>query len=350
MTGSSVKDSPAKDSLMADSALFFPAGAKLVALPSWEQPRLLLEQGSIPSLWRTSNFYPAFRPAARAFKTALRLKTALRFGEAREVPPGDWALGAFVAPVLPGVTSAALLVGTPGPVQKLTVQLWRGDAVVGYLKYGASAAACERLAREHKVLSSLPPDTGPKPLKHGAFGRGAALVTEAVPGRALPARLPPPADVRVFLQGLEKQERCQLNAHPSVQRLLSRDKAGVEKWLQVLGRALSSHLPARRLCPVELIKGRYGTASRYRLGIWRRRGAALPRPGFLLLAGCHAALPLVALTRSRPTPLGQLAHDLPEPEAEAFVRLAAFHAYVQALDDGHAETAPLQAWRLEVFR
>ena len=336
------------DDPIVSSALFFPPGTKLVALPSWEKPRLLLERRSAPELWRVSSFYPAFRPAARAFKTALRLKTALRFGEVREVPSDNWALGAFVEPVLPGVTSVALLIGTPGPAQKLTAQLWRGETVVGYLKYGATPAACARLDREYRVLSSLPPDTGPKPLKHGAFGKGAALVTEAVPGQALPARLPVSADARAFLKRLEREERRSLAIHPAVVRLLERDRATVAPWLQGLDRDYPLAYQHGDFAPWNLLRD---SAGKVRAIDWEY-GDAEGLPYLDLAYYCLQVGTLLqrwSPQRAKNYAVKQLSEELPPPEAEAFVKLAAFHAYVQALDDGHAESVPLQAWRREVW-
>ena len=67
--------------LQADSVswfLFFNANERVLALPSWSAPRILIVSRSAQQRWRDSAaFYPALRLRAKVVKTALRLLVAL---------------------------------------------------------------------------------------------------------------------------------------------------------------------------------------------------------------------------------------------------------------------------------
>src|SRR5436190_16094205 len=99
----------------------FPTGSRVLALPSWDSPRLYFSaRDGAAGRWTDSALYPAFRFLARGYRLMLRTKAAAGLLKAR-VTDTEWALGEFVKDLLPPIASVAVLVGTPGPAQKTTV-------------------------------------------------------------------------------------------------------------------------------------------------------------------------------------------------------------------------------------
>ena len=267
---------------------------------------------------------------------------------AKRPPAAAGRSASSFAPVLPGVTSAALLVGTPGPAQKLTVQLRRGGQVVGYLKYAEKLAARDRLAREHQVLSVLPLGVGPEVLKFGAFGEGTALVTAAVPGKALPARLPASADVEGLLSRLARPEQRAIDAFPCVQEMRAYAPELVEPWVQALGGSPWPLVYHHGDCtPWNLLRDADGEL---RAIDWEYGTAE----GLPYLDAVYFTLQVASLiyrwpaSRAKASALETLG-ALPPAQAEAFVNLTALYAHLQASRDGHAPDTPLQRWRRDVW-
>ncbi len=93
-----------------------------------------------------------------------------------------------------------MLVGTAGPAQKLIVQLWNQSEIVGYLKYGESAAAKDHIIREAGILKGLPSGLGPTLLKCGPLENGLALVLTAVHGQPINAQLPVEDKILLLLE------------------------------------------------------------------------------------------------------------------------------------------------------
>jgi hypothetical protein len=184
-----------------DWEAFFPPRTPVLALPSWESPRLYMPAQGFLRRWNGSSFYPAWRPLARLYRLWLRARATVGLVPVRITRSGSWPFGAFIEEALAPVASAAVLVGTPGPTQKITIQLWDGcGKVVGYLKYGEKAAACSRLQWEYHILSVLPKGAGPMALSYGSLGDGMALCLSPVPGKR-PGFRPSGRTARYTLKG-----------------------------------------------------------------------------------------------------------------------------------------------------
>ena len=108
---------------MLDWTIFYPPGTGVLALPNWRSPRLYLPTQSLAQRWDDSAMYPAFRILARVYRLSLRASAAIGLGEVRRVQSSSWPLGEFVGEMFPEAVSAVTLVGTPGPTQKITVQV-----------------------------------------------------------------------------------------------------------------------------------------------------------------------------------------------------------------------------------
>jgi hypothetical protein len=328
--------------------LFLPPHARVLALPSAGRPRVYLASESAAQRWRHSGMYPAFRWTSRTFRVALRLKAALGLNRTRPNPSADWALGEFLQDCLPHVKATVVSLGTPGPAQKVTVQLWDGKRVVGYLKYGEAPAAMARLEQENAVLSELSQAFGPRVLKYDSLANGMALVTTPVFGKVVPTRVPPAANVRQFLEALEQPVSFPVDRHPWIQTLRGEHAKVVEPWLEPL---------AQRVWPVVVQHGDFAPWNVFQLAggqvqaiDWEYGNCQ----GFPYLDLTYYLLQVTALInrwspkRARAYVTNYLhkglAYGLSGKCAQSIVKLSSHNAYLQTSKDGQGEGNTRVLW------
>ena len=333
---------------------FFPPRTPVLALPSWSSPRLYLPARGPLGRWRESSFYPASRLRGRAYRLLLRAGAAAGVGRTRIVRSGEWSLGNFAREALPVAESAAVLAGEPSPVQKITARLLdaRGE-VVGYVKYAEQGPARRLLRREHSMLSRLPTGVGPTPLRYGPLGEGEALLTTPLPGRHLPAALPPEKGVSVFVRRLVVSPPVPLEAHPWVRNIRRRSGLDLDPWLETLeGRGWPIVVQHGDLAPWNMLKSPGGA-----LGAVDWEYGSLE--GFPHLDTAHFMLQVSVLVhRWRPGKATEFAAryfgskeggGLDVAEARTMVRLAAHDVYLKHLEDGYARDPELRRWLRAVW-
>lgn len=331
------------------AAIFLPANSRVLALPNASRPRLYLTSESVTQRWRHSALYPAFRWTARSYRVALRLKAALGLGRTYLNSSADYALGELLQDCLPGARAAAVSLGTPGPAQKITVQLWKEAQVAGYLKYAESVAAVARLEQEYKVLNALPAGAGPSILKYVGFAKGMVLITSPVTGNAVTACLPLGPRLRGYLNALLLNTSWPLEQHPWIVKMRERFGSTLDEWLEPLtGRTWPAVFHHGDFAPWNVLHTSGGKLA----AIDWEYGSA---QGFPHLDAAYYLLQVAALMRRWPARRARayaarhLSADLGHAQADALVRLAAFVAYHEALSDGHESVAPLQMWRRTVW-
>lgn len=341
--------------MTVDWSLFFPPGARVLALPDWRRPRLYLPAQRFGKRWGASSFYPAFRLPARLYRLALRSKAATGLGEVRTARPDGWILGEFVRDALPGAASATVLVGTPGPAQKITARIEDKEGkVLGFLKYAEKVAARSRLRRERHVLQAISEGLAPKALGYGILGAGEALLTSPISGKRLPATLPPATDAAHFLTSLTVSPPIALEDHPWVKGACRQDgKDAINACFEVL---------ADRRWPVVVQHGDFAPwnllqTSGSRIAAFDWEYGALE--GFPCLDLAYYALqtsalihrwsPAKAARRTMECLLRENTFTLNGAEARALTRLAAYDAHQKALEDGQAPGEGLQDWRREIW-
>jgi hypothetical protein len=334
---------------------FFPPGTPVIALPDWDRPRLLVAAATAADRWRGTGFYPAFRLTARTYRWLLRLRAAAGIAAprtSREVHDGQ-TLQEFLADAIPGTKVRAVMLGMANRAQKLTAQLVDADGrVTGYLKCASSDLARERLRNEHDLLRLLPPETGPRPLKFGAFGGMDALVMQAVHGRLLRAVLPPPPELLEYTGSLKTAIHLPVQHHPWFRRR----EFVLHPELCAIAGALNGHewAVARQhgdLAPWNVLQD---GAGRLTAVDWEN-GCVEGFPGLDL---AHYILQVAALIY-RWTPERARAYAIPylldcgygesAAQASAVVALAALYAYRTALMEGHCRHDPLQTWRRSLW-
>lgn len=165
---------------MNPARLFLP-DQRLVALPGIGPVRMVADA---QHAWSATRFYPAQRPAARLLRLAARLAARWRGGVPRErlCAEGVPAWVTELAPLRP----TAVLIGTPGPAQKLTVRFDtpEGRAAL-FAKIATRPAARRRLEHEATVLRALPSGFAPRLVAHDRFEDHDVLIQEAMEGRVL---------------------------------------------------------------------------------------------------------------------------------------------------------------------
>lgn len=205
-----------------DPLAFLLTDCKVRCLPSHRNARLYLTGTNPVRRWQESALFPAFRNTAKVYRFLLRLKATVGLGsrvfKLNKISP----VREFVEEVLPKVSSLVVLIGTSGPTQKVTLQLWDDCKVVGYLKYGENPTAQNRIKQEVEVLKDLPQGLGPTLLKFNALGNGLAVVLSPVSGEALGARLTLPSSLISFVQKFPRSAPVDVEDHPWIKKLMSR--------------------------------------------------------------------------------------------------------------------------------
>ncbi len=341
---------------MMDWRFFFPPGTRVIALPNWQHPRLYLPARYFLESWEMSSFYPASRLGARLYRLMLRIRAAAGALEVRTAHSDGWALGEFVQDTLPQAVSTVVLVGLPGPIQKVTAQLRdEKGRVLGYAKCSEKRAARCRLRWEHYMLSSISKGLGPEVLKYGALEDGDILLKTPIFGKRPLSNLPPVEGAVDFLTSLVVSSPVPVDEHPWVRGV--RERGGEEGKLDACFEVL-----ARKRWPVVVQHGDFTPWNVVQTSEGRIRAVDWEHgtlEGFPHLDLAHYALQTSALVYRR-TPAKAIRytvkHLTEEPrlalgvaEARVLARLAAYDAYRKTLEDGQSVTSDLQTWRRAVW-
>jgi aminoglycoside phosphotransferase len=330
-----------------DWQCFFPPGTPVLALPSRQAARLYIPAHNPYQRWKTSSLYPASRALGTLYRLVLRAKAVAGLAAVITVHPRNhWLLGDFVRPVLPELSCAVVLVGYPGPTQKFVVQLLDAKgAILGYLKYAEKDGARERLRQERQMLMKIPNGVGPKLLKYGVLGDGEALLTTAVPGSKVPAKLPPDDRLLAFARSLRTPYLSSLEDHPWVRRVCSENRDEVYRCLEVLsGRDWPVVIQHGDCVPWNLVQRPDGT-----LGAIDWEYGTLQ--GFPCLDLIYFILQTSFLVhRWAPPRAAEYAtryltllpeFELGSEEARALTRLAAYEVFQRFMDYGQPPAAPV---------
>ena len=330
----------------------FPAGTRVVSLPSKKTPRLFLMGDTPLKRWRESSLYPAYRSSAKGYRFLLRLKAFSGIGAHSLEHLNDWLIGEFARDIFPKISSLVVLLGTAGPTQKLIIQIWDDMNVIGYLKLAQTQAARIRLEREYVMLTALPKGVGPRVLRFGEMETGKALLMTPVAGKPLSIGLPPLEVVWDFVQSLETSETFSGDSHPWIQRLRLFNSASVDLWVDQLSRhrwplayqhgdLAPWNLFATRKDKLVAVDWEYGTVQ-----------------GFPYVDIIQYCLQVAFLIHRLPPKKAKtlvmrlLAHRVnrfAQHEIEALVNLSVLSTFRQAEQDGHSQYTHQQIWRREVW-
>jgi hypothetical protein len=318
-------------------------------LPNRWRPRLYFFKGDARERWNYSAFYPAYRRIARIYRLMLRCKALLGWVDAPKISYNIGTLRDFLKVCLPSFKCGVVFVGTPGPAQKFTVQLWDDFQVIGYLKYGKKPTARARLQKEYAILNSLPDGLGPRVLLFGEFAEGLALVLAPVPGRSLPARISSLANADNFIYRLVTAGIHEAANHPWIRHMLERHNSLIDPWVDAFKDAyLPVVIQHGDFAPWNI----YYDSSGIMTAIDWEYGTIV---GFPYLDRAFFILQVTLLmnrwspVRAREFAVQKFKKVVSEIQAQAIVRMAAFDAFHKYQDDGCPKDDPNQRWRRAVW-
>ncbi len=178
---------------------FFPGGRRICLIPSSRHPRLFFEYRTPAFRAHAAAFYPAFTRKARMFRFILQAASFAGAVPCIQLAESTREFELFMREAGFDGCDAVVMVGTPGAGQKLIVQVWQNQILIGYLKFALKDSARKKLAREAEMLAALPEGTGPQLIKAGRFGNGDALLISPVGGETIFPKLPIIPEVLDFL-------------------------------------------------------------------------------------------------------------------------------------------------------
>lgn len=319
--------------------------------PNRANPRLLFPGHGVMQRWHYSGLYPAFRSTAKAYRWVVRARAALKLVDqlpAIPAPDGliDFLQGCFDSEVFTGV----VLMGTPGPAQKLIVQLWGNGRVLGYMKYGITSTAKSRIEREHAVLSALAPNLGPRPLKFAPFADGVAMLISPIYGKQLPASMSSAFTAKGLLDRMTLSVEHSVHEHPWIKRLRERYGNVGLPWLDALcGRKWSVVVRHGDFAPWNVFQDKSGILRAIDWEYGTLEGFPhLDHAYFVLQVG--RLMNRWSPEKAKGYAVSVLEREVARPQAEVLIRLVALDIYNKALDDDHEPDTPMLRWWQTIWK
>lgn len=317
-------------------------------VPNSTKPRLLFPGQGIIQRWRYSGMFPAFRNSAKAYRWLIRVRAALKLIDQLPVISATDGLKNFVRDCIPeDVSSGVVLIGAPGPAQKLIVQLWGNGRVLGYMKYGKTSTAKSRIEREHAVLSGLAPNLGPRPLKFAPFAGGVAMIMSPICGKQLPANPSSINTAKILLNLMVKNVRHLIHEHPWIKVIKERHSNTVTPWLDALsGETWPVVFHHGDFAPWNVFQDKSGILRAIDWEYGTLEGFPyLDQAFFVLQVG--RLINRWSPERAKDYAVSVLERELTRPQAETLIRLVALDTYNKILEDGHEpDSRVLRWWRI----
>lgn len=331
---------------------FFPPDAKIRCIPDKINPRVLLMGSTLKNRWKESALFPGFRQTARIYRLMMRLKVTIGIGDTIVNDAQQSLVKGFVSDLFPDLCSMVGLIGTSGPTQKLTIELWDKHRVIGYFKFAEKPAARLRLQQEQNILTSLPERLGPKSLKFGNLQEGLALVTTPLVGQRVFPSVAPPQKVLQLIRSFPQSKPQPMEQHPGCQMFSQTYGGEVEHWLRALAdREWPVVFQHGDFAPWNLIQTSTGmiNAIDWEYGN-KEQLPFLDLAYYILQVGFFIFHWPASNAKDYAIKTLSKTFGLTYKEAKAFVCLAMFQAFQEARKDGINSDAPLQLWRQAIWQ
>jgi glycosyltransferase involved in cell wall biosynthesis len=334
-----------------DWETFFPPSTRVLALPSWVRPRVLVPATTLAGRMFGSKSYAPSRCSAQIL--LFRLKAVLGLGARYSGGGTSPLLQEFLADAYPEGRVGAVHVGSNGPARKWTLQLADNSGrIVAYVKCAAYPLARERLAHEFRLLSRLPAGVAPIPVKYGSLAGYDALVLTVVHGKRLRPTIELSAQLHAFTRLLLGADQYSVESHPWVQARGYRSGEVTRLLEELVHRQWPVAIQHGDLVPWNLIAGEDG---RLTAVDWEYGFAA----GFPVVDLAQYVLQVARLiyrwspARARESAIRQLLQDehlnLTRREAAALVGIAAYEAHQQTTMEAHIPADWAQLWRRAIW-
>lgn len=214
---------------------FFPKGTRVIALPNWKNPRLLLPfEDTSDALNLLSRFFGVYSKVGRIYKSLLKAWISIGKGLPVRINNVCNCIEPFVKDSGIKVHNVVVMIGRPSPIQKIKILLLdeMGNPT-GFIKYADLYYAQKRITHEWKVLKYLPTHLAPLPLKIGKLMRGTALLMSPLSGMSLGAKIPPPDEVLHFYKKFFIHDSVEIDKHPWIESL-KQEGFPYQEWLEPL--------------------------------------------------------------------------------------------------------------------
>lgn len=337
----------------ADWLYFFPCEEKIIALPTWKNPRLLL---CVRDLKRLNIFIEKIFNTqtwkAKMYKYGMVIWA--KIGKNFLIKKNSYSMCVLYHIIKDfdlKVNSIAVIAGRPSPIQKIKIILLNTSKEIGYIKFSYLKLAQKRLQHEYEILSNLPQGIGPKPWKLEKVLQGTALLISPIRGVPIKACLPPPEDILDFQKKLVIDYNIKLENHPWIKKLSDKGFSWW-KWIEPLEKK-KWHIVIEHgdFAPWNLLRD--PTTGK----IWAIDWEFGDLCGFPYIDIAYYFLQTSALIyKWNPkksfkvaSKYLQLRFGFNKHIADSLVKLSAFEAYWITSQNGRSDDWPLQRWRRKIW-
>ncbi|PFR30840.1 hypothetical protein COK19_04045 [Bacillus cereus] len=220
---------------MIDPNMYYRRGLKIKALPNWKNAKIIYPSQNFSLDWKVNQIYPATKRLAKVRKFIMRFAAGINLIKGKIMSGKDEEFRDFVTSCFPNFSECIILVGTPGPTQKLTIQLLDLNySVIGYLKFSTKELGIKSIYQEYEVLKKLNGIDVPIPLKIEKLNGGIGMIITPVEGNRLEVNIRPSKEVvestRLFVQ----EQYFSIEEHPWIKNMQENMVNKIQPYLYLL--------------------------------------------------------------------------------------------------------------------
>lgn len=202
---------------------FYKPNTDVIALPSWKNPKVCFEKGTIKDNWTRSNLvaklYIAKTIKGVTYRFLKRALLLVGISNTKKIICDSYVLSQYLKGILPEFNEVIIFVGNSEVSHRLILQIMNNKKeIIGYLKYGFNQQSIVELDREYYILSNIQSSRVPNILKFDKLGNGKALLTEDIQGNEIiPDELINMAVIQLIeieLQKNREQKFYAIDKHP----------------------------------------------------------------------------------------------------------------------------------------
>lgn len=337
--------------MIKDAEKFVIPSGKITKLPNRSNPKLIIPKIDQIKSWRYSAFFPAFRKIAKLYRQGLRVSALFRASEiVNESDLGNEFILFCEQAFEKEIDAGVVLIGTKGPTQKLTIQIWSQNVIIGYIKYSNLKQAIKSISNEHQVMKDVPESIRPKALRIQELGNGIALALSAISGDQIEPKLSNTNKISQAIEPLVREKLVEIGNHPWVHKLKANQlDCDIDRWLN---RLASKKWPIviqhGDLAPWNIIRNE----SSLKLIDWEfgnSQGFQYMDEVFYILQTARLIYkwkPIQAYQYS----IEHLKTKIPTEFCDSIVKLSVFDTYQNSIENGYNVSSPDQQWRNSILK
>ena len=193
---------------------YFNNNQKLVALPNWKRPRLIVSGEGFGSRWNNANILPASRVAGLVRKVIYQLYAGCAISGVMSGEGSQQDIEKII-PESGLCLIANMLISNNINLLKFTCQVnTENNKCCGYLKIGIGSTSEQKISNELTILNALPAGLAPEVRETTSLDGGKALYISKVPGTISGDLCRKPEVLVNYLKLLRKTESYSIDKHP----------------------------------------------------------------------------------------------------------------------------------------